>query len=277
MGRQRIGMSVALPRLDIESAIGELADLDFDAVEVHLAQIGTGVPSVPVFERAAEEVAELARRAGLCVTGLNAVDDPSFAPFGDGEARERTVQGLAHHLRLAAAMDARTVVIWDGRTADRSEAARAPALLAECIQRALERCALQAPPAVSIELHPFTFGLAHDVLGELAQALLSCGAGICADFCHLGVARGALFHEGLAEIAGAINHVHFSDSDCESSELHMPPGLGVLDLDTICDVVIAGRDLDIGWDLFGWPAPREAMREHRAGYLRALERTGDPV
>jgi sugar phosphate isomerase/epimerase len=267
-------MSVALPRLDIESVIAELAALDFDAIEVHLAQMGTGFPSVPVLERAAEEIAEMARRAGLSVTGLNAVDDPSFAPFGDAAARERSVLGLAHHLRLAAAMDARTVVIWDGRARDRSEATSAPGLLAECIERALEQCALDTPPAVSIELHPFTFGLAFDLLGELADALLARGAGICADFCHLGVARGPRFHEELGEIVGAINHVHYCDSDCTSSELHLPPGLGVLDLDAICDVVIAGRDLDIGWDLFGWPSPREAMRDHRAGYLRALERAG---
>jgi sugar phosphate isomerase/epimerase len=274
MSRLRIGMSVALPRLDIEAVIGELAELEFDAIEVHLAQMGTGFASVPVLERSAEEIAEQARRAGLQVTGLNAVDDASFAPFGDTDARERTVRGLAHHLRLAAAMDARTVVIWDGRAHDRSEAARAPALLSACIQRALDLCSLREPPAISIELHPFTFALAFDLLGELADDLVACGAGICADFCHLGVARGPRFHEGLGEVAGAINHVHYSDSDCVSSELHLPPGLGVLDLDAICDVVIGGRDLDIGWDLFGWPSPRAAMRHERAGYLSALERFG---
>jgi sugar phosphate isomerase/epimerase len=206
------------------------------------------------------------------VTGLNAVDDASFAPFGDADARERTVSGLAHHLRLAAAMDARTVVVWDGRARDRDEAAAAPALLGECIERALERSALSTPPAVSIELHPFTFALEFDLLGELAEALTARGAGICADFCHLAVARGARFHEELGEIAGAINHVHYSDSDCVSSELHLPPGLGVLDLEAICNVVIADRDLDVGWDLFGWPSPRHAMREYRAPYLAAVDR-----
>jgi hypothetical protein len=38
-------------------------------------------------------------------------------------------------------------------------------------------------------------------------------------------------------------------------------------------VVIADRSVDVGWDLFGWPSPRHAMREYRAPYLAAVDRT----
>ena len=78
--------------------------------------------------------------------------------------------------------------------------------------------------------------------------------------------------DGLDDAAlAAVNHVHFSDTDCVTSELHFPPGRGVLDLDAIMGR-LSGLEVAVAWDLFGWPAPRAAIRDSfaaYAGYVRA--------
>jgi sugar phosphate isomerase/epimerase len=173
---------------------------------------------------------------------------------------------MATHLRLAAAMGAPRILIWEGRVAQRSEVGSACRTLAEVIARAGERCGLQRVPPVSVELHPFTFGLVHRVLPELGAALRSVGAGICFDFCHFGVALGADLLDAIDnDVLAAIDHVHYSDTDLTTSELHFPPGDGVLDLAAI-GRRLAGLPIATSWDLFGWPAPREAMRTRMDRY-----------
>lgn len=96
------------------------------------------------------------------------------------------------------------------------------------------------------------------------------GAGICLDFCHFGVAWGQDF---LSQIDGdmldAVNHIHYSDTDCKTRELHFPPGRGVLDLDAILDN-LAGRSLSAAWDLFSWPRPIQAITDGFETYRRSV-------
>ena len=117
---------------------------------------------------------------------------------------------------------------------------------------------------MSCELHPFTLGLKHRALPELGAALRSVGAGICFDFCHFGVALGADLIPFLDdEVVAAIDHIHFSDTDTVTSELHFPPGLGLLDLDAIGERM-SGKAIAASWDLFGWPGARHAVQERMA-------------
>jgi sugar phosphate isomerase/epimerase len=94
------------------------------------------------------------------------------------------------------------------------------------------------------------------------------GAGICLDFCHFGVAWGQDF---LSQVDGdmleAVNHIHYSDTDCRTRELHFPPGRGVLDLAALTDV-LAGRRLSAAWDLFSWPTPIQAITDSFDTYRR---------
>ena len=203
---------------------------------------------------------------------LNAAGDPSFDPFGGPEAFDRTVAALADQLRLAAAMGAPRLLIWEGRVARREDVDGALRTLTECLARAQERSGLADPPSISAELHPFTLGLQHRVLPELGAALATVGAGICFDFCHFGVALG---RDLLAfiddDVLASIDHVHFSDTDTVTSELHFPPGDGALDLDAI-GARLAGIPIATSWDLFGWPSPRRAMRERFDAYAGWVDR-----
>lgn len=266
-----IGMTVAFARLDLEMAVHEIANAEFSAIEVHGKHLGPGLPGVPVTERHADAAGELIRSRDLVVSSLNVVADATFDPHGDAEARGRTVDGLAAHLRLAAAMGSPRVLIFDGRAAA-GEATHAVGRLREVVADALERSGLDDPPDVSVELHPFTFALAHNVVDELAAALRTVGAGLCVDFCHFAVALGPSFLTALTDdVVAAVNHVHLADSDRVSSELHLPPGVGVLDLEAIVDRLSARR-LAIGWDLFGWPSPRAAVRDYLGRYAALVAR-----
>jgi sugar phosphate isomerase/epimerase len=258
-----IGATVAFARLDAEAVAALLLDLEFEAMEVQLLQIGPGVPGVPVFEGHAAALGESLRDRGLVVSTLNGAGAPGFDPLVDPEG---AADELARQLRLTAAMGSPRLLCWDGRLPPDVRAEKAPERLAACIAAGAERSGLAEPPEVSVELHPFTFALEHRLVGELGAALRGVGAGICLDFCHFGVALGADFDFEPAHV----NHVHYSDTDCVTSELHFPPGKGVLDLDSLVARLPAG--VAISWDLFGWPAPRAAIRASMGDYLRALGR-----
>ena len=262
-----IGMTVALSWLDGEQATDELAAIGFGAIEVHLRQIGPALVGPSVLEAHAAAMGALIEGRSLVPSSLNAAGEPGFEPIaGDWEG---SVGVLAHQLRLAAALGAPRLICWDGRLGE-SQATRAPIRLAEAIEAARDRSGLQDPPAVSVEFHPFTFALAAGQLLETAHALDEIGAGICLDFCHFGVALGPGFATSLGtDVLAATNHVHLADSDCCTSELHAPLGAGVLAVDEIAGM-FGGRPVALAWDLFGWPAARQAMRDGLPRYREIM-------
>ena len=267
-----IGMSLMAGRDDIETAAATVKSLGFDGMEVHGHQLGPGLPGVPVFEAHAAAVGDVLRHAGLIVSTLNVVGDASFDPFGGPDALNATVEGLATHMRWAAAMGAPRVLIWEGRVEHREDVAAACKTLAGAIEAAGRCSGLASPPPVSCELHPFTFALRHRAITELARALRPVGAGICFDFCHFGVALGPnLLDHVDDEVVAAIDHIHYSDTDTKTSELHFPPGDGVLDLEAIA-ARVAGLPIATSWDLFGWPGPRHAVRARMGVYTAFVRR-----
>ncbi|HUC18249.1 MAG TPA: sugar phosphate isomerase/epimerase [Acetobacteraceae bacterium] len=269
---KRIGMSLIAPRADLETSVAAVRELGFDGMEVHIHQLGPGLPGVPVFEAHAEAAGNAIRRAGLVVSALNAVGDITFDPFHGPEALARTIDGLSAHLRWAKAMGAPRVLIWEGRIGDPQDVGAACGTLARLIEAAIHRSGLENPPSVSCELHPFTFALKHRAIAPLASALRSVGAGICFDFCHFGVALGRDLLEVIDDdVLDAINHVHYANTDTKTSELHFPPNDGVLDLEAIGSR-LKGKPIAISWDLFGWPEPRHAARSQMAAYEAFVRR-----
>src|SRR5262245_37759311 len=110
-----IGMSLLAGRDDIETAAAAVKALGFEGMEVHVTQIGSGLPGVPVHEAHAAAVGDVLRQAGLVVSTLNVVGDATFNPFGGADALATTIDGLATHLRWGAALGAPRVLIWEGR------------------------------------------------------------------------------------------------------------------------------------------------------------------
>jgi sugar phosphate isomerase/epimerase len=262
-----VGMTVALSWLDGEQAVTELAAIGFTAVEVHRLQIGPSIPGVPVLEAHAAALGALIEERGLVASSLNAAGAAGFEPItGD---RNCSIDSLAQDLRLAAALGAARVICWDGRLGD-TDPARAPAVLASVVEEARARSRLRDPPDVSVELHPFTFALAAGRVRETAEALREVGAGLCLDFCHFGVALGPGFAAELGpDVISGTNHVHLADSDCSTSELHVPLGGGLLDVEGVA-ALFQARPVALAWDLFGWPAARHAMRQGLPRYAQIV-------
>jgi sugar phosphate isomerase/epimerase len=259
------GMSFFFPRLDIEQIIDEHARCGFDAIEIHVQHVSPGVP-VPLTPQHGRAVGEVAARAGLRITTLNAAPHPQFTPHLGREAFRESVDTLVDLLRMADAMRAARVLVWDGVVAAEGDVKAAARSLAACIGEARDRSELERPPLVSIEMHPFTFALQHGGLAELAEAVVPSDAVLCLDFCHCAVALGRDFIEVIPDdVFAMVGHIHFSDSDARTSELHFPVGAGVLDLNALRER-FAGTRVPAAWDLFGWPGVRAALHEGIAGY-----------
>ena len=260
-----IGMSL-LGEHEIERAAAFVAGFGFQAMEVFHGQIGPALIPVAITETHAAWAGEVVRAAGLQVSTLNCAGHPAFDPHGGEEAERASATALAEQLRWAAAMGSPRVLIWDGIAREAAVVDRAATTLARVIGRALEDCRLPDPPDISIELHPFTFALEQRRLDDLAAALVPLQAGICLDFCHFAVALGPGFIDEVSDrVLDTVNHIHYSDSDATTSEFHIPPGLGVLDLDRITDR-LRGRGLSAAWDLFCWPGPERAIRTYLPAY-----------
>lgn len=257
-----VGMSAWLALQDLEEACDSLRALGFEGMSVVYTQVGSRLIPAPVFETHYAAAGELVRDAGLLVSTLNVIEDPpAFDPFTSDQSKTHTAERLSQHLRNAAAMGAPGILIWDGRVRDGDQVGRAPKQLAECIGRARELAGAASDAVqVSVELHPFTFALKYRKLEELAAALPGVGAGFCVDFCHFGVALGGDFLHVLSpSVMGSVSEVHYSDTDCATSEFHFPAGRGKLDLPAL-EAHFRGRRLPVGLDLFQWPAPRSGVR-----------------
>ncbi len=263
-------MTVALPRLDLEAAAAEIAAAGYGAIEVFSGQVGPGVFDVPAEESHARAGRAHLERHGFVPVMLNSIDG-TFDPLRKPES---SVTALTEQLRLAAALGMPRILIWDGIHDGDAEVAvdEAADHLVRSITAARDAAGLEQPPIVSVELHPFTFALAHDRLEETAAALKGIGAGICLDVSHFAVALGPGFAEGLTDsVLGAVNHVHWCDSDCRTEGLHFPHGAGEVDLAGL-EAALAGRNVVLALDLFGWPAPRDAMQDGREAYAALVSR-----
>lgn len=252
-----IGMTVGQPQLDVESALKDIADAGFGAAEVFLGQLGPRIVDVPLYGAHARAVSAYMRHLGLAVSTFNGIFG-EFDPFSSAASFDAGVEFLVDRLRLASAIGATRLLIWDGELTDRRLLPQAPQILASCIAAAQSRLDGPGVPDVCVELHPNTFALKFGATEDTAAALREVGAGICLDVCHFAVAMGPDFAAELSEtVLAAVTHVHFADSDGRSEQLHFPPGEGVVDLAALADRLSA-RGLPVAWDLFGWPAPRDA-------------------
>ena len=268
-----VGMSGMLALDDLEDACRKLSGLGFEAVGVFHGQIGSRLVNAPVFEGHYRAAGTVIREAGFIVSTLNVIEDePEFQPFGTTDDLRRSSERLAHQLRMAEAMGAPGILIWDGRARDSMTADRAPELLAECIGRAREMAGPAGDIDISVELHPFTFALQYRKLRELARALTSVNSSICVDFCHFAVALGPGFLSAIDEVVmDCVGEIHYCDSDCVTSEFHFPAGRGSLDMRAI-EAFFVGRQVPASMDVFQWPFPLAGARDGMSLYRDFVSR-----
>ncbi|HCG02741.1 MAG TPA: hypothetical protein DEV93_19625 [Chloroflexi bacterium] len=266
-----IGMSIVFSRMSIEDSVAALAGFGFEAIEVYIGQVHSS--PAPALEGHAEAVGALVRAAGCQVSSFNVVGVREFDPQRNDQEAQAS---LAKHLRMADAMGAPRVLIWDGLVTRAEDASLAADRLAETIVGAVSQSRLPSPPRVYVEPHPFTFALKYRQIDRLTDRMAEIGVGICLDFCHFAVGMGIDFIDQLDDATLKIaDHLHFSDSDGKSSELHFPPGAARLNLERIA-ARLAPTAKTCTWDLFGWPAPRAAIAARRTDYEQFLRQLREP-
>ena len=125
------------------------------------------------------------------------------------------------------------------------------------------------------EPHPFTLGMDNAFMKQLCDQLDREHFGVLFDFCHYGVGQPETYVQAIYELGSRIEHLHYSDTDGVTSELHYPPGKGVLDLKAmnraLVDIGFAGTST---LDMYGYPVPEQGYVWSLPLYREALIEIG---
>ena len=221
------GNSITFEDYPVEDACQRLAAAGCNAVEMwksHL--VGCKTPALM------RQFRDFAAELGLELWGLNVVGADYFQPFGAAANYDATLAGLKADVDYALELGVRDVMVWEGVRPPEQDIPDAE-LLATLI--ALFRAAIDyaRPKGVrfTAEPHPFTLGMDNAFMKPLCDALDRDCFGILFDFCHYGVGQPRGYVDSIRDLGARIQHLHYSDTDGVTSELHYPPGFGVLDLD----------------------------------------------
>jgi len=267
------GSSITLEDYPLEEALRIFRDAGYTSVEMwvhHLKKSRT--------DELRRMFAAYAKGMGIGMGGLNVVGEEYYQPFGSEEQLERTLAGLKGDVDFARSLGAKDVLIWEGRApADTSEAHWMDRLLPRLIE--LLRAAIDyAKPRgmrILVEPHPFTLGMSDRFLTALCDALDPAHFGVTYDFCHYGVGRKNDYVEAIRNLGHRIRHIHFSDSDQQTSELHFPVGRGRMNIHAMLEAFREIRyDGTMALDLYGYQTPVEALAWSVPRMREACEQLG---
>lgn len=221
-----------------------------------------------------------APNARIQMGGLNVVGEDYFLPFGTGAEREETMRMMKRDIDLARDLGARDVLVWEGRApAGTTESEWINGLLPGLIEFFRTAIEYAKPRGIRVltEPHPFTVGMSDRFLIALCDALDPEYFGITYDFCHYGVGRPRDYVQAIRTLGSRIRHLHFSDTDMKTSELHFPAGRGCLDVQGILKALREIRfNGTMALDLYGYPTPVEALMATTARYREAADYLGLP-
>lgn len=265
------GNSITFQDYTVEAACRLMAAAGCNAVEMwppHLA--GCRTP------RLLRQFRDFAADCGLELWGLNAVGADYFQPFDSQSSYDRTLAGLKADVDYALELGVNDVMVWEGVRPAGSDIADVDmlAVLVELFREAIDYA---APKGVrfTAEPHPFTLGMDNAFMIQLCDQLDREHFGILFDFCHYGVGQPETYVQTIYELGSRIEHLHYSDTDCVTSELHFPPGKGVLDLEAmhraLADIGFGGTST---LDMYGYPLPQEAYIAGLPIYREALIEIG---
>lgn len=248
------GNSITFQDYSAEEACQRLAAAGCNAVEMwppHLA--GCRTP------RLLQQFRDFAAELGLELWGFNAVGADYFQPFDSQESFNRTLAGLKADVDYALELGVKDVMVWEGVRPQDSDMVDADllAVLVDLFRGAIDYA---APKGIKFtaEPHPFTLGMDNAFMKQLCDQLDRGHFGILFDFCHYGVGQPDNYVGAVYDLGSRIEHLHYSDTDGVTSELHYPPGKGMLDLKAMNQALI-----EIGFagtstlDMYGYPMPQQ--------------------
>ena len=210
----------------------------------------------------AQQFLEWVRKIGLSITALNNVDSKNFNPYLSEESYSTTLSTLKADADLASLLSIKDVLAFEGRDPRNGNGDRDLLLrtISKLYKEAIEYSSTKGIRFL-IEPHPFTIGMDLEFLIKLCDSLDAKYFGVLYDCSHFSVAKPSAYIEAIKILGKRIKHIHFSDSDLKTSELHYPPGAGKLDIQGI---LRAFKEIDydgtVTLDLWGYPLPIEGSR-----------------
>lgn len=265
------GNSITFQHYTAEEACQRLARAGCNAVEMwppHLA----GCPTPALLKQFRDFAAEL----GLELWGYNAVGADYFQPFGSQANYDRTLAGLKADVDHALALGVEDLMVWEGLRPPDSDMPDAD-LLAVLVALFTEAIDYAGPKGVrfSAEPHPFTLGMNNGFMKQLCDRLDRAHFGVLFDFCHYGVGQPETYVDAIYDLGSRIKHLHYSDTDGVTSELHYPPGKGLLDLAAMNQALKAiGFAGTSTLDMYGYPVPEQGYIWGLPIYREALIEIG---
>ena len=269
-----IANPMSFRELSVEDGIRRVLALGYDHIEVWRNQVDA-FSTTALRGQLRDYVASL----GSQIVGLNAADMPYFQALGGPGDVEPALAGLRADVDTAADLGAGYVSTFEGRRVQGAGPDRINGPIFDATRSLFARaCAYGAPRGVSllVEVHPFTLGIDLDWLCRLCDSIGAANFGVIYDPCHFAVGLPDGYLDAIDKLGSRISCVHFCDSDKVTSELHLPPGKGCLDLRGILGA-LRRINFSGSWMVDHWlyPHPEEAARSGRAYLREALEAFAD--
>lgn len=262
--RELTGMTIVFPAVPLERNLELQAELGFTATEIWKPHLGPRLGP-----RMLNAVARYARDIGLRLSALNSIGEPYFDPFAGEAAFAATLDGLKADIEICHHLGIPTLAVWEGRPQPGKDLEWHLDRQGRIFSAALDFAATQGLREIVCEPHPFTVGFVLGGLPELCRAVGTERFGLILDTCHLSVAFPRDYLSRLADMVPYVRHVHLADADLQTSELHYPPGQGLLDLEGCVRALREGGYCgSVVWDLFSWPFPERAIKETRPAFER---------
>ena len=268
-----IGNPMVFRQLPLEMALAKAAAAGYDAFELWPPQLTEC--STPELRR---QLAARIRDFNVQLIRLNCADRDYFQSLNSPHDVSAALTGLRTDIDMAADMGMTQLLSWEGRKGiAHSDQDAQGWVLDATVDLFQQACAYGREKNVSltVEVHPFTLGIDIDWLVRLCDAVDDPDFSVTYDCCHFAVGLPDDYIEAIRKLGKRIGHLHFSDSDKQSSELHFAPGTGCLDLDGIVAALVeVGFSGTVMLDLWLYPLP-ERGAEIGVPYVRqVIEKLG---
>lgn len=255
-------------QLPLEDALAKVRNAGFRELELWPPQLEMAATR-SLRRRLVDYLASL----GMNAVRLNCADRDYFKIWAADFSYQSALDGLRRDIDMARDLGMSQVLTWEARPPEplTREEKHGPLLdaAAGLFRHALDH-ARQAGISLSLEIHPFTVGIDLEWTIALCDRMDAADFGVTYDCCHFGVGLPGGYVDAIRMLGSRIRHVHFSDSDGVSSEVHYAPTTGILDLTGIVRALRETRfDGTVMLDLWLDPLPEqgtklgmEFLREH---------------
>ena len=237
----------------MESICHKIRDAGFDSMEMSRS---------PFYDKLVTQQTRRTFRQYLTSMGMSMYGFDSWVPINPYEARAASLEGMAAAFEFANDLELDLVIAGEGPKALIGH--RTPAQCMEILVPFFEEMVIMAADhslTVVFEPHPDTLSMDDSFAKDLVDRVNQPNFGIVYDCCHYGVGQPKTYLNAIENLGHRIRHVHFSDGDCETSSLHLPPGEGRLDLAAITATLKGiGFSGTLTCDMFNYPLLEDGAR-----------------